>query len=126
VYYTLTAIDGAVGFIPSQVSPGIVHVIGDDGATWTFSFSLIVFSIVCLVSRVLDNRKLEFSGLVGLVITTAVHGVSLIAFGGLQSGIRILAGAFMMSVYAILRRGRADDAFWSAYDLAKETWRSKR
>lgn len=125
-YYFLMTIDGAIGFIPDQVSPGIVHIIGEDGATWTFSFSLMVFGIICFVSRVFDNRRLEFSGLVGLIITTFAHGAALTIFGGLQSGIRIFAGALMMTVYATLRRGRADDAFWQAYELAKTQTRRRR
>lgn len=124
-YYLLTTVDGAVGFLPDQASPGIVHIIGDDGATWTFSFSLLVFGIICLGARAINGRRLEFAGLVGLIITTVVHGAALISFGGVQSGIRIFAGALMMAVYAVLRRGRADDAFWQAYDLVK-TQRGRR
>lgn len=126
IFYLGVIVVGAVGFTPDAVSPGVVNAFGDDGAMWLFSAQLVVFGIAALLARLVDHRGIEFYALIGIGVATAIHGLILIDSGGEQTGIRLLIAPGPLIAYAMVRRGRGDDAVWDAMRRVRADERGRR
>lgn len=126
IFYLVLVVDGALGFTPDNVSPGVVHALGDDGAAWLFSSQLVVFGLAGLLARLLDHRPIEYWCLIGIAFATCIHGIVLVASGGEQTGLRLLAAPGPLLVYAYLRRGRGDDAVREAMRRVRADERGRR
>lgn len=108
-YYTGMATVGALGFV-GDPSPGLARAIGYTATQWTFSTGMIVLAVLAIVARKMRAAEAEAAFVIGMGVTTFIHGTALISTGvaGWQSGVRLAIALLMMWDWADYRRRDRD------------------
>lgn len=116
LYYLLMIAVGVSAFT-GEPSPSLVKAVGLQTTQFSFSLALIALAPLGLIYRWRGAIRAEAAILFGLAICSLLQGWVLIMEGGVQSGLRILAGFFMMTAVALAMRKSVKTVVISKADL---------